>query len=402
MTDALPLVESDKEPEWALEICSVIDAWKVPPKPGGKSMGEGIIVIHPDTGWTTHPELWDTSRIVDGRLADDRYLTQKSRNFIDPGEIAIDKLEDKFDPVVIERKGAAKWIAEPQIYMRNAWSPSHGTVTASVILSMRGQPDSNEFPEYPVGPGFVSGIAPKVIVIPYKVTKFVVLDAQAAIDLAAAIQYAVNLSKASTDPEIDGAKIGVISISMGTPDSKAIRKPLASALAAARQVGIVVIAAAGQLTEGIGKIIGVTYPGTDPNTICAAGCNFRREKYKDGFYGSAVDITAPAVNVWVARAIKARNVNEGFFSEQSKGTSFATAIVAGACALWQAHHGRANLIKEYGRELIFDLFKKVLKDSCDTPPGWDTANRGAGVLNAKRLLEHPLPPRPEIEKIRGG
>jgi hypothetical protein len=83
-----------------------------------------------------------------------------------------------------------------------------------------------------------------------------------------------------------------------------------------------------------------------------------------------------------------------------KGTSYATAIVAGACALWQAHHGRANLIRDYGLPLIFDLFKKVLKDSCDKPQDWDTAKYGAGVLDAVALLNHPLPPRAEIEQLR--
>ena len=93
-----------------------------------------------------------------------------------------------------------------------------------------------------------------------------------------------------------------------------------------------------------------------------------------------------------------------------------------ACAMWQAYHNRDYLIAKYGKSLIFDVFKMVLTVSCDrevdfttvyegaekkvtskvrlkikpnaegkTLIPWDDENQGAGVLDAKKLLEQELP-----------
>ena len=50
--------------DWALELCKVPAAWGLPPAPGGAGLGQSILVAHPDTGWTAHPELANTA--VDG------------------------------------------------------------------------------------------------------------------------------------------------------------------------------------------------------------------------------------------------------------------------------------------------------------------------------------------------
>ena len=169
MSTGLPPDITDKDPEWVLHFCNFCDAWTEPPKPGGKSMGEGIIVIHPDTGFTMHPELWDTFRIVDGKQADDRYLTHKARNFIDPGQPADDKLSlTDYNTIILI--GMAEYYGvlppNPMWEIQQIRHPSHGTATASVLMSKRGPPDLHDFPDYPVGPGFVSGVAPLVKVIP--------------------------------------------------------------------------------------------------------------------------------------------------------------------------------------------------------------------------------------------
>ena len=72
-----PLTESDNE--WALQLCSVPAAWALTPPSysgygQGKAQGEGITVVHPDTGYTEHPEL-----MQDGRYLIDRSF---SRNFL--------------------------------------------------------------------------------------------------------------------------------------------------------------------------------------------------------------------------------------------------------------------------------------------------------------------------------
>ena len=88
--------------------------------------------------------------------------------------------------------------------------------------------------------------------------------------------------------------------------------------------------------------------------------------YNAGHYGPEVDITAPGLYIWRAVSTKAVNGVRAYKVAPSEGTSYATALVAGACALWQAHHGRTNLIATYGRSLIFDLFRWALFTSCDT------------------------------------
>lgn len=392
MPTGLPPGKTADHPDWVVDFCNFRAAWLLPPKPGGKSMGEAIIVIHPDTGFTIHPEL----------MKGDRYLIDKAKNFIDPGQPAVDELR-KSGLVVIEQEGVAKYLAKPTTTYQERF-PSHGTATASVIMSEEGHPnrdDPNQFPNYSEI-NSVTGVAPRVKVIPIKVTETVVLWAQQSIDLAKAINYAVSLSKSSTILDNDNSQIGVISISLGGMNSIAGRSPLKTALEAAKNAGIVVVASAGQLNDTFGKLFSPAYPGSDSNTICAAACGPNHERYIKGLYDGSVDITAPGDKVWEARAERVPGFLNNYFVDQSDGTSYSAAIVAGACALWQAHHGRANLLNTYGPELIFDLFKKVLRDSCHTPAGWDTARRGAGVLDAEMLLKEPLPPKTEIEAIRGG
>lgn len=399
-----PDIDPDKDPEWILHFCNFIDSWTVPPKPGGKRMGDGIVVVHPDTGWTLHPELWDSFRIVDGKQADDRYLIHQAKDFMDPSGLADDKLLETgltYVPPTGKRTYFSQGYTTAELR-----HPSHGIATASVLMSKRGAPDFDAFPDYPIGPGFVTGVVPLAKVIPYRVTNTVVLDHEASNNLAKCIYYAVHLSQSSTILHSDGSQIGVVSISLGSLDALSRIPSLEKALVAARLAGVVVVAAAGQaIGERTGSLMSdAAYPGNDPNTICVAGCNIKQESYRKGFYGPSVDITAPADEIWQARAKRPRVVGHtnDYSVTQSDGTSYACAIVAGACALWQAHHGRANLLREYGPELVFDLFKKVLVDSCDTSLVWRTENpgAGAGILNAKNLLLHTLPPKSEIASLR--
>jgi len=43
---------------WGLQKTGVLEAWKLTPKPGGRKRGAGIVVGHPDTGYTRHRELY--------------------------------------------------------------------------------------------------------------------------------------------------------------------------------------------------------------------------------------------------------------------------------------------------------------------------------------------------------
>jgi len=181
-----PLPCATANTEWSLKLCRVKEAWALtPPTPAGRSKGEGIVIGHPDTGYTRHAEIWDApSRI---RVAD-------SYDFVLRKPDAIDPLEQG--------------------------NPGHGTTTASVIMSSTGG----------AGTTFVSGVAPAAKLIPLRVTPRVVL---LGFDrLAEAIRYATDRG------------CHVISMSLGgvTP-SRALERAVAYAVSE----GVVVLAAAGNV-----------------------------------------------------------------------------------------------------------------------------------------------------------
>ena len=181
-----PLPCATASSEWSLQLCRVKEAWALtPPTPAGRSKGEGIVIGHPDTGYTRHAEIWDApSRI---RVAD-------SYDFVLRKPDAVDPLEQG--------------------------NPGHGTTTASVIMSSTGG----------AGATFVSGVAPAATLVPLRVTARVVL---LGFDrLAEAIRYAADRG------------CHVISMSLGgvTPSGA-----LERAVAYAVSQGVVVLAAAGNV-----------------------------------------------------------------------------------------------------------------------------------------------------------
>lgn len=390
--------------EWPLKLCKVKEAWALVPDLGGdgKIMGEGIVIAHPDTGWTNHPEL----------LKGDRYLTDPaiSRNFFGFWAMNNDSAED----------------------IQDGLFPSHGTSTASLMISEEGHPWFNppttKYPNYTVPANlFVTGIAPKAKLIPLRVTNSVLLGAihskglyvDSFLTLAKSIYYAVSVRYVESDELFGteeesyggllnpGEEVGVISISMGGQRGSA---PLEEALKYARRNGVIVCAAAGQLYNLTGlrefaSTLPPGYPGRSAHTICPAGCFENLDKPPEAFYGSQVDITTPGWRVTVARTTgdvpTSSNPNPSrtySVANDGEGTSHSTALTAGACALWQAYHGRQYLIETYGRPFLHDLFKTCLQYSSNIPSGWDTVNRGAGVLDVQALLKYPLPSPADVER----
>jgi serine protease len=410
--------------EWPLGLCEVKEAWELPlpDHKRGKSQGEGITIVHPDTGWTEHPELIKNCSLVDNYKSC-RYLIQDykiSRNFIThtptnkyefwdadrENSVWAFRIFDKHD----EKDARDVGVNDP--YAKGIFFPSHGTTTASIMVSEEGHPNEpdNQFTNYHVDLNdYVTGIAPKAKVVPCRVTRSVILRGYLGEDsklakntlatLADAVHHACSVVK-------EKLPVGVISISLGSPFPDyalfTSHHALTNAMINARQQGIIICAAAGQaLSTPITRFIKPIFPGISPHTICVAGCYMNFDQPMEGFYGEEVDITAPGWGVIVART-EAEYPPSKFDGEYppseyiiapGEGTSHATALTAGACALWQAFHSREYLIETYGRPLLHDLFKYVLKASCIPPPNvdWDSTKRGSGVLNAKRLLEFPLP-----------
>ncbi|UZE97469.1 S8 family peptidase [Alkalimarinus alittae] len=362
MTTGLKSNESVNDHDWAIKFSNFDSAWALTPPAGGKSKGEGIYVVHPDTGYTEHPELLDG-----GRVSTDRSL---DRCFVGP---------------------YAKYQTAHETY-QGLVAPGHGTHTGTVMMSEWGAPSPG------IGIRGVNGAAPKVNLIPCRVTNDVFLGDSGDASLARAIHYACYLSK--TIP------VGVISISLGSVELGAPNDCLRIALKRAKSCGIIVCSAAGQ-----GKKFmqpdwqSPVYPGKSEDTICVAACDSTGAKYDVGFYGQAVDITAPGVGVWHGKSTRvSRKTNYGdylllkgvYTIEQGSGTSYATAITAAACAMWQAYHGRDALIRKYTKPLLFAAFKRVLINSCHTPAGWDTSKCGAGILDAQKLLQQSLPAKSSL------
>ena len=369
MATGLPPNMTDADNEWALRFCNIKAAWTQTPNPGGKSKGEGIVVAHPDTGHTRHPELRKGGRL----LIDD------GKNFYD------------------ENRSTTE---DPLLGMFPLDFPSHGTGTASVIMSAEGHPFTGQAPDpdfeedyfmnvpgYPYkysSAAFVTGVAPLAKVIPYRITNTVFLGEPESAALAKAIHHATGLRDRDPSP----LDVGVISISLGR-DGRGVERNIQTALFEARMRGTVVCGAAGQFLEYVASGFPPAFPGNDPSAISVGACDYMHGELTTGFYGEAIDITAPGVNIWRAWAESGGPTK--FSVSQGTGTSHATAVVAGACALWQAHWGRKWLIDKYGAENILDLFRIALTCSADTlNDTWDTARRGAGVLDVEALLKLDL------------
>ena len=322
--------------EWSLRKANVISAWSLF---GARQPGAGAIVGHPDTGFTPHPELPDSSRLLVGEGFD----------FDDDDSNPLDDLDDGFLD-----------------------NPGHGTGTGSVIVSSRGAP-----PGTPPATEFVSGVAPFASLIPIRTTESVVLFSM--YGLRRAIDHAVS----------KGAH--VISISLGGPlPSPALRQ----AVQRANDAGTIVLAAAGN------QVRVVVFPAAFEETIAVAASTFTDAEWSGSSRGDAVDITAPGASVWRAKVERGSGTPFDFSVDRGSGTSFAVATTAGVAALWVSFHGFVNLVNRYGAARIPRVFKSIMQDTCRTPAGWDTDNFGPGIVDARALLAAPLPAAAPARKLR--
>ena len=91
------------------------------------------------------------------------------------------------------------------------------------------------------------------------------------------------------------------------------------------------------------------------------------------------------------------------YHERGEGTSYATAMTAGAAALWLAHHGREACLNAAGLAhlSLHDYFAYLLRESARVPPGW-SRRYGTGVLDCLALLERGLPVQPGPPPIAPG
>jgi serine protease len=324
---------TDRNFEWSLDALRVKEAWALF---GSDDPGTGIVVGHPDTGYTDHPEILSA-----------RLLSTSGFDFQDDDD-------DAHDPLV----GGL---------LRN---PGHGTGTSSVIFSGRGGPAVSATDP------FVSGTAPGASLIPIRTTKSVVLWSMSR--LVRAIRYAI------------AKKVHVISISLGGPVGGSA---LHNAVIDAERSGVIVLCAAGN------QVHFVVFPAAFDEVLAVAASRIDDSQWPGSCRGPAVDITAPGSSVWRARTAK-KGSAATYDVARGSGTSFAVAAAAGVAALWLAYHDRQSLIAKYGADRLSSVFKSQLQASCRTPPGWDTQNFGPGIANAEALLGEALPDARRVRAAR--
>lgn len=321
---------------WSPELVEAPAAWELPPRPpGGRSRGEGIVVAHPDSGYRRHRELFDVD------AGDDRVLRDRAYDYVDR------------DDVAEHRDG------------------SHGLKTASVLMSLDNLPEGE----------WVTGVAPAASLVPMRVAKkrflvpVPVLFGSGMRRLREAIYGAID------------RECHVISISLGWIKGRAQHRAVREAV----RRNLILCAAAGNYVPF------VVWPAHYPEVIAVAGCTADRRVWRGSSRGSAVDVTAPAKNVWTAYVDDDGNHRV----RQSSGTSFSAATTAGIAALWLAHFGRDALIDEYGGEFtLSEVFREHLKRTVDAPPvGGADGSFGEGIVNARKLLETDPP---TLQEMRSG
>jgi hypothetical protein len=223
--DKTPLPGSAKR-SWALDRMRVSQAWALPPAPGGLAKGAGIVVGHPDTGFTPHPEF-ETGTLD---------LT-KDRDIINGDVDGRDPLEHRW------------WFPLD--------TPGHGTATGSVIVSHEA--------------GELIGVAPLATLVPIRTVKSVVQVFDG--DVAKAIEYARQIKC-----HIVSMSLGGIGFFPGLGDVilRAVRDGLIVMAAAGNHVGFVTAPAnlPGCLAVAATNVLDAPWSGSSHGSrvdICAPG-----------------------------------------------------------------------------------------------------------------------------------
>ena len=335
-------------PHWSLDDMNVSTAWKAWQEKRGQNTepGSGILVAHPDTGYTLHPQVLPSLR--ENSPSSKTYGWSFVERLPDgtPRPDALDSLvSDGFLP-----------------------NPGHGTGTASVIASRRLDVQTADKD--------VWGVAPGAALLPLRVSTSVVH--LSFVNLAQAFEKAI------------AAKADVISMSLGGPVSSA---RLEEVVQRALDAGIIVVSAAGNMLPT------VVFPAKLPGVLGVAASNPLRIPWRLSGLGEEVAITAPGEMVWHAVADPAKG------AERWNGTSFSAAAVAGLAALWLSFHGKDTLRAVYDGDaaLIPYAFRLAIQNSADTSPAFLDSGRGGfgtGIARADGLLSAPLPSLEDVRKER--
>ncbi|MGW0432351.1 type VII secretion-associated serine protease mycosin [Micromonospora sp. NPDC003197] len=169
--------------------------------------------------------------------------------------------------------------------------------------------------------------------------------------------------------------VKVISLSLGAERDDA---EMREAIQAAQRADIVVVAAAGNRPDDK-KVI---YPAAYPGVIAVGGVDRNGRHAEISVTGPEVVLTAPAVDITTTGT----RANGGNGYHLGRGTSDATAIVAGAVALVRAKYPHLK-----APEVIHRLTATATDKGA---PGRDD-QYGYGIVNVVKALTADVPPLPE-------
>jgi hypothetical protein len=341
-----------RDPEWSLKYTNVTDAWKILEKEG-KGKGTGIKIGVIDTGLLQHPEVWPQNLArekaappwIDWTAAANFRPEEKDTNLA-PGE----------DPYTFEGRPS---------------NPGHGTAVSGVIVAPPGKKIEGIR-------GFTRGVAPDATIIPVRVTPSTVMWNEK--PMSAGIDYAIA----------QGAKIISISIG-GTPHVK-VRQSIRRAV----KEGAIVFAAAGNGTPV------VVWPGAYPETIAIGAGTIECKPWSKSSPGTKVEVLAPGSEIWYPATFRDRKTQELIWSiRRGQGTSFAAPHAAGIAALWLAKHGWENIVAKYegNKSYVSYAFRYILNSDLGHRKciGINPNQHGKGMINAKGILQAPLPSKEGID-----
>lgn len=340
--DSIDNLDTEGLYEWSVDQLHVRDAWKYCQNCGKPSMGKGIKIAHPDSGFVAHQEFGSAENIIPVQ----------------------DYVESDMNPAVDASKQDPLEVGGV-----------HGLSTGSVIIS---QPEDDQSVAH------VTGVAPEAELYVYRVTA-----PGDFLPSPVLVNSDMNKLASSIFDAVDKG-CHVLSMSLGGLRHTVVHKAMRRAV----ENGMIILSAAGN------KVMSVVFPASDINAITIGASNFKRKNWEFSSRGRKVDVCAPGQAVYRACYTK---IDKDRAVHRATGTSFATAACAGMAALWLAHHGRDNLVEKYGKHNLNEVFRFCLKncvaDDDESRQLRESGEFGAGIVDALKLVQNPLPDYSELEGL---
>lgn len=334
--------------DWHVKATRLVGAWALLGGPGNIDW-QDIRVGQIDTGFRPIPTL--------GFGADGKspwVLTEFDRNYY-PGDFNRDDYLDYGKTPRAEDSALDPLLGGP--------SDGHGTRTGSVLAGFDTSKSATEAGRLK---GYF-GAAPHVPFIPVRISDSVIIS-HVQEPLALAIEHLVQHG------------CGVITLSMGMALTYVTTR-LKQAIDYAYEQGVILVCAAGNIWDP------VVAPARLHRTLAVGGCTPALIPWLGSSFGPEVDICAPA---WpIRRATVDRKGNPSY--GPGDGTSFAAPQVAGTAALWLRYRGD-EIRKAYPQKWQrVEAFKGLVTGTAQPGKEWNRYLYGAGILDARAVLDAPLP-----------